>query len=162
MATRTLCALTFHDVFRAGASRYGIGDLETLVRDTHKFEARYTDSLVGPYPEAIDLYRERSPIHHVERLNCPILFLQGLQDRVVPPNQAEAMAAALDRREIPHALVTFPEEGHGFRSQEAIRRALECELAFFAAIFGFECDAPPGGLEIRRSQGLSGGAATGP
>lgn len=157
----TLCALTFHDLFRAGASRYGIGDLETLARDTHKFEARYTDSLVGPYPEAISTYRARSPIHHVDRLSCPILFLQGLEDRVVPPNQAETMAAALDRREIPHALVTFATEGHGFRSQESIRRALECELAFFGAIFGFESDAPAEGLDLRRGAALGIGDAAG-
>ena len=91
----TLCALAFHDVFRAGASHYGIGDLEALAKDTHKFEARYLDRLVGPYPERRDLYIARSPIHHVDKLSCPIIFFQGLEDRVVPPAQAETMVAAL-------------------------------------------------------------------
>ena len=144
----TLCALTFRDVFRAGASHYGIGDLEALARDTHKFESRYTDGLVGPYPERADLYRERSPIHFTERLSCPVAFFQGLEDRVVPPNQAEAMVQALARRGIPHAYVTFPGEQHGFRQAANIRTALEGELYFYASIFGFETDVKPAGVEI--------------
>ncbi len=146
----TLCALTFHDVFRAGASHYGIGDLEALARDTHKFESRYTDGLVGPYPERADLYRARSPIHFTERLSCPVAFFQGLEDRVVPPNQAEAMVAALARRGIPHAYVTFEGEQHGFRRAENIRTALEGELYFYGRIFGFETDVKPAGVEIVR------------
>ena len=154
----TLCALTFHDTFRAGVSRYGIGDLELLVRDTHKFESRYTDTLVGPHPEAAERYRERSPIHHVDRLACPVIFLQGQKDRVVPPNQAETMAAALARRGIPHALVSFPDEGHGFRAEPSIVRALEAELAFLGRVFGIQTDAPADALELRCAEGLSGGA----
>jgi len=146
----TLCALTFHDTFRAGASHYGIGDLEALARDTHKFEARYTDGLVGPYPEARETYRARSPIHFSERLNCPIAFFQGLEDAIVPPNQAQAMVDALALRGIPHAYVTFEGEQHGFRKAANIRAALEGELYFYAQIFGFESDADPGPLRIVR------------
>ncbi len=144
----TLCALTFHDCFAAGASHYGIGDLESLARDTHKFESRYLDALVGPYPERADLYRERSPIHSCDRLSCPVIFFQGLEDKVVPPNQAEAMVAALAERGIPYAHVTFPGEQHGFRRAENIQTALEGELYFYSRIFGFEADARPPGVEI--------------
>ncbi len=144
----TLCALTFHDTFAAGASHYGIGDLEALARDTHKFESRYLDGLVGPYPERADLYRERSPIHFSERLGCPVIFFQGLEDKVVPPNQAEAMVAALAARGIPHSHVTFPGEQHGFRRAENIQTALEGELYFYGRIFGFETDVAPAGVEI--------------
>ena len=134
----TLAALTFGDTFRAGASHYGIGDLESLARDTHKFESRYLERLIGPYPEARDLYIERSPIHHVDRLKCPIIFFQGLEDRVVPPNQAESMVDALRRRRLPVAYVAFEGEQHGFRKAANIERALEGEYLFFARIFGFE------------------------
>ena len=144
----TLCALTFHDTFRAGASHYGIGDLEALAQDTHKFEARYTDSLVGPYPEAREVYRARSPIHFPERLSCPVAFFQGLEDKIVPPQQAEAMVDALARRGIPHAYVPFEGEQHGFRKAENIRMALEGELYFYGQIFGFETDADAGGMRI--------------
>ena len=148
----TLCALTFRDVFAAGASHYGIGDLETLARDTHKFEARYLDRLVGPYPQEQARYRERSPIHSADRLSCPVIFLQGLDDPIVPPNQAEAMVAALEARGIPHAHVTFAGEGHGFRAAENIRRALESELSFYGHVFGFPLpDLPP--VEIRSAAG---------
>lgn len=140
----TLCALTFHDVFRAGASHYGIGDLEALVRDTHKFEKHYTDWLVGVWPEEKARYVERSPIHHADRLRCPVIFFQGLEDRVVPPNQAEAMVQALARRGIAHAYVPFAGEGHGFRRAENIRTALDGELFFYARVFGFEAPQPPG------------------
>ncbi len=132
-----LCALTFHDVFRAGACYYGISDLEALVRDTHKFEAHYTDSLVGPYPEQASLYRERSPIHFVDRLSCPLIVLQGLQDKVVPPSQAEAVVEALRGKKLPVAYVTFADEGHGFRDARNGRIALEAELSFYAQVFGF-------------------------
>ena len=132
----TLCALTFHDLFRAGASYYGIGDLEALLRDTHKFESRYLDRLIGPWPEAAAIYRARSPLHHVERLSCPVIFLQGLDDKVVPPNQAEAMVAALRAKGVPVAYLPFPGEGHGFRAAAAIERALLAEHAFFCRVFG--------------------------
>ncbi len=143
-----LAALTFSQCFAAGTSLYGIGDLEALTRDTHKFESRYLDSLVGPYPEQQDLYRQRSPIHHIDQLNCPVLFLQGLQDNIVPPNQAEAMAAALDAKGIANALVTFEEEGHGFRQAANIQRALEAELYFYSRIFRFDLPEPVTPLNI--------------
>lgn len=133
----TLAALTFHDLFSAGASLYGIGDLEALAQDTHKFESRYLDSLVGPYPEAMDVYRARSPIHHVDQLACPVIFLQGLEDRIVPPAQAEAMVAALEAKGLPVAYVAFEGEQHGFRQAANIRRALEAELDFYGRVFGF-------------------------
>ena len=144
----TLCALTFHDVFRAGASHYGIGDLEALVRDTHKFESRYLDGLIGPYPERRDLYVERSPIHAAERLDCPVIFFQGLEDRVVPPSQAETMVAALAARGVRHAYVPFAGEQHGFRRAENIRTALDGELYFYSQIFGFEVDVRPRAVAI--------------
>jgi dipeptidyl aminopeptidase/acylaminoacyl peptidase len=134
----TLCALTFGNGFKAGASHYGIGDLEALARDTHKFESRYLDRLVGRWPEDAAIYRERSPIHHTERLACPVIFFQGLDDKVVPPNQAEAMVAALRDKKIPVAYVPFEGEGHGFRQAANIRRALESELSFYGQVFGFE------------------------
>jgi dipeptidyl aminopeptidase/acylaminoacyl peptidase len=138
----TLCALTFTDMFKAGASYYGIGDLEALARDTHKFESRYLDRLIGPYPERADLYRERSPIHFTERLSCPAIFLQGLDDKVVPPNQAEAMVEALRRKGLPVAYLSFQGEGHGFRRAETIERALLAELAFYCRVFGIEPAEP--------------------
>ena len=133
----TLAALAFHDTFKAGASYYGISDLEVLARDTHKFESRYLDSLVGPYPAMQAVYRERSPIHHVERLNCALILLQGLEDKVVPPNQSETMAAAVRAKGLPVAYVTFAGEQHGFRKAENIVRALESELYFYGKVFGF-------------------------
>ncbi|WP_062066371.1 S9 family peptidase [Cellvibrio sp. OA-2007] len=131
-----LAALTFSDVFKAGASLYGIGDLEALARDTHKFEAHYLDSLVGEYPAQQETYRARSPIHHIEQLNCPVIFLQGLQDKVVPPAQAEAMVAALQQKGIMTQYVTFEEEAHGFRQAQNIQRALTEELNFYLTVFG--------------------------
>ena len=130
-----LAALTFGDVFKAGASLYGIGDLEALARDTHKFEAHYLDSLVGEYPAQQNIYRDRSPIYHIEQLNCPVIFLQGLQDKVVPPAQAEAMVAALQEKGIMTRYVTFEEEGHGFRQAQNMQRALNEELAFYHTVF---------------------------
>jgi dipeptidyl aminopeptidase/acylaminoacyl peptidase len=140
----TLCALTFHDVFAAGASHYGIGDLEALARDTHKFESRYMDWLVGPLPRDRGRYVERSPIRHPERLATPVIFFQGLEDRVVPPSQAEAMVAVLARRGIRHAYVPFEGEQHGFRRAENIRTALDGELYFYSRLFGFEAPRPTG------------------
>ena len=130
-----LSALTFTDTFKAGASLYGIGNLETLATDTHKFESRYLDSLIGPYPERKDIYIERSPINHIEGLNCPVIFLQGLQDKVVPPNQAEMMVDLLQSKGIKVAYVTFDDEGHGFRKANNIIRAMEAELAFYQEVF---------------------------
>lgn len=133
----TLCALTFHDVFRAGASHYGIGDLEALAKDTHKFESRYLDRLIGPYPARRDVYVARSPIHHVDGLNCPVIFFQGAEDRVVPPAQAETMVAALRAKGLPVAYVLFEGEQHGFRRAENITAALEAELYFYGRVLGF-------------------------
>lgn len=144
----TLAALTFHDVFAAGCSLYGIADLEVLARDTHKFESRYLDTLVGPWPERADLYWERSPIHHTERLSCPLIILQGLDDEVVPPNQAELMVAALAAAGLPHAYVPFAGEAHGFRRAESIRRALEAEAYFYSRVFGFDLADPVEPIEI--------------
>ncbi len=133
----TLCALTFHDVFRAGASYFGIGDLEALARTTHKFESRYLDRLVGPYPEAADLYRRRSPIHAVDRLHCPAIFFQGLEDRVVTPDQSREMANALAGKGLPVASIEFSDEGHGFRKAENIKAALGAELYFYGRVLEF-------------------------
>jgi dipeptidyl aminopeptidase/acylaminoacyl peptidase len=133
----TLAALTFEDTFKAGASYYGVGDLEALARDTHKFESRYLDSMIGRYPEDIEIYKARSPINHVDQLACPVIFFQGLEDKVVPPNQAEAMVDALSEKGIPVAYVPFEGEQHGFRKAENIKRSLDLELFFYARIFGF-------------------------
>jgi dipeptidyl aminopeptidase/acylaminoacyl peptidase len=132
----TLAALAFRDAFRAGASYYGVSDLEALARDTHKFESRYLDRLIGPYPARRDLYLERSPLAHADRLRCPVIFFQGLEDRVVPPDQAERMASALRARGVEVEYVTFPDEQHGFRKAENVARALEAELAFYRRVLG--------------------------
>ncbi|SJN39737.1 S9 family peptidase [Luteococcus japonicus] len=133
----TLRALVVSDVFAAGVSRYGIGDLETLVTDTHKFESRYPFLLVAPYPEGRQVYLDRSPIHHVDRLSSPMLILQGLDDKVVPPNQAESMAQAVRAKKLPVALILFEGEGHGFRKQSTRRAVVEAQLSFFSQLFGF-------------------------
>lgn len=133
-----LRALTLSSTFAAGVSRYGVADLETLATDTHKFESRYLDQLVGPYPERRDLYVERSPIHHVGDLSVPMLVLQGLDDAIVPPNQSEMIVAALAAKGVPVAYLAFEGEGHGFRKAESIVTSLETELAFYGAVFGFE------------------------
>ncbi len=133
----TLAALVFTPTFSAGVSLYGIGDLEAMARDTHKFESRYLDGLVGPYPEAKTTYVERSPIHHLDRLESAMLLLQGLEDKVVPPNQATMMADAVRAKGLPVAHVEFPNEGHGFRRAENIRAATEAELSFYGQVFGF-------------------------
>lgn len=134
----TLQALTTTDVFTAGVSFYGVADVEALARDTHKFEARYLDGLIGPYPEAIEVYQERSPILHVDRLSVPLLLLQGSDDAVVPPNQAETMAAAVRAKGLPVAMIIFAGEGHGFRRAESIKVALQAQLYFLGRVFGFE------------------------
>ena len=134
----TLCALTFHDTFKAGASYFGISDLEAMARDTHKFESRYLDGLVGPYPERRDIYLARSPIHHIEQLACPMIILQGLDDPIVPPNQAQMMYDALLTRKLPVAYLTFPGEQHGFLKAENNKRALESELYFYSQVFKFK------------------------
>ena len=134
----TLAALAFRDTFAAGISLFGIGDLETLARDTHKFESRYTDRLVGPYPAMAERYRLRSPVHYLDEVSCPVLVLQGLEDKVVPPAQAEALVAALAANGIPFAYRAFEGEGHGFRGEAALRATMEAQLGFLGAVFGFE------------------------
>ncbi|MBM3819374.1 MAG: S9 family peptidase [Acidimicrobiia bacterium] len=135
----TLAALTFRPgVFKAGASYYGISDLEVLELDTHKFESRYSHSLIGPYPERKDIYYERSPIHFVDRLAAPLILFQGLEDKVVPPNQSQMMADALRAKGLPVAYLAFEGEQHGFRKAETITRSLEAELYFYGAVLGFE------------------------
>ncbi len=133
----TLAALTASNLFRAGASLYGVADLMLLARDTHKFESRYLDGLIGPLPQAQALYAERSPIDHLDRLACPVIFFQGEDDKTVPPNQAETMVAAMKARALPVAHYLFAGEGHGFRKAETLRRVLELELDFYGRIFGF-------------------------
>jgi dipeptidyl aminopeptidase/acylaminoacyl peptidase len=123
-------------VFTAGVSLYGIGDLTALVGDTHKFEARYLDSLIGPWPEAAPLYLDRSPIRHLDQLNCPMLLLQGADDQVVPPGQAQAMADAVRAKGLEVELIVFEGEGHGFRRAGTIGAALNAELAFYRRVFG--------------------------
>ena len=149
----TLCALVFHDDFAAGASYYGVADLEALALDTHKFEAQYEEGLIGPYPEAIELYRERSPIHFADRLSCPVILFQGLDDKIVPPAQAETMVKALQARGLPYAYVAFEGEGHGFRKAANIRRALEAELYFYSRVFGFELSEELEPVEIKNLPG---------
>jgi len=134
----TLAALAFHDVFKAGASYYGVGDLRALDADTHKFESRYTTDLLGPESERERLYRERSPIHAAGRIRCPVIFFQGLDDKVVPPAQSEQMVAALRAQGIAVAYLPFEGEGHAFRKKETQLRALEAELSFYGQVFGFE------------------------
>ena len=144
----TLAALTFRQTFKAGASHYGVSDLEALATDTHKFEARYLDRLIGPYPEEQELYKTRSPINFTNQLACPVIFFQGLEDKVVPPNQAEMMVEALKQKGLPVAYVPFPEEQHGFRIAANIKRALEGELYFYSQIFGFSLADEVEPLEI--------------
>jgi dipeptidyl aminopeptidase/acylaminoacyl peptidase len=132
----TLAALCFTDAFSAGVSYFGLGDLEGFAAITHKFESQYDSYLVGP-PQDVQRYRDRSPNHHADRIGCPVLVLQGADDRIVPPSQAEGIVAALERNGLPHAYLLFEGEGHGFRNDENQRRALEAELSFYAQVFGF-------------------------
>ncbi|WP_426324790.1 alpha/beta hydrolase family protein [Microbacterium sp. E-13] len=138
-----LCALTNSDAFGAGISRYGVADLRKLAADTHDFEASYLDGMVGPLPAAEALYAERSPLSHLDRLRTPLLIEQGLDDRVVPPSQSEAVRDALARNGVPHAYLAFEGEGHGFRSAETQVRTLEAELAFLGQVFGFDTPGVP-------------------
>ena len=134
----TLAALTFGNTFKAGASYYGVSDLEILAKDTHKFESRYLERLIGKYPQEKAIYQERSPIYHTEQLNCPVIFFQGLEDKVVPPNQAEMMFNAIEAKGLPVAYVAFEKEAHGFRISENIKKALDSEFYFYSRIFGFQ------------------------
>ncbi|WP_258111755.1 S9 family peptidase [Alicyclobacillus sp. SP_1] len=133
----TLAALTFCDVFQAGASYFGLSELEIFAQETHKFESRYMDSLLGPYPAAKDVYYQRSPIHFTDQLSCPVIFFQGLDDKIVPPNQAELMVEALRNKKLPVAYVAYEGEGHGFRMAQNIKHALDSEFYFYGKIFGY-------------------------
>jgi dipeptidyl aminopeptidase/acylaminoacyl peptidase len=144
----TLAALTFHNVFKAGASYFGISDLEAFEIEGHKFESKYNHSLVGPYPECKEVYWQRSPIHYVDRLSCPVILFQGLEDKVVPPNQAEMMFDAMKAKGLPVAYLPFEGEQHGFRKAENIKRSLDGELYFYSRIFGFELAEPVEPVEI--------------
>jgi dipeptidyl aminopeptidase/acylaminoacyl peptidase len=130
-----LLSLTKRDFYDAGASHYGIGDLELFIKETHKFESHYVDTLVGPYPERADLYRDRSAIHFADNLKCPVILFQGLEDKIVPPNQAEEFIAVCEQKKLPHAYVAFEGEQHGFRQEKNIRRSIEGELYFVSQIF---------------------------
>lgn len=144
----TLCALTFRDAFKAGASHYGVSDVEALAKDTHKFESRYLDGLIGPYPDAKEIYFQRSPINFTDQLSCPVIFFQGTEDKVVPPNQAETMVEALRLKGVPVAYLAFAGEQHGFRQAQNIKRALDGELYFYSRVFGFELAEPVEPVEI--------------
>jgi len=134
----TLAALTFRDVFKAGASHFGLSELEIFAQETHKFESRYMDSLLGPYPASKGIYFNRSPINFTNQLSCPVIFFQGLDDKIVPPNQAELMVEALRQKGLPVAYVAFEDEGHGFRMSQNIKRSLDGEFYFYSRIFGYE------------------------
>jgi dipeptidyl aminopeptidase/acylaminoacyl peptidase len=139
-----LAALAFQNVFKAGTSYYGISDLEILAQDTHKFESRYPDQLIGPYPASRDVYLKRSPIYAVDDIDAPLLLLQGLDDEVVPPNQSEMIFEALKKNCVPSAYISFEGEGHGFRQPANNIRALNAELDFYGQVFGF---TPAGDIE---------------
>ena len=144
----TLCALTFRETFGAGASYFGVSDVEGLAKDTHKFESRYLDNLIAPYPEGRDVYYERSPIHFVDRISSPVIFFQGLEDVIVSPSQAELMVSSLKKRGIPVAYVPFEGEQHGFRKADTITRAREAELYFYSKVFGFPSQSVKEPVEI--------------
>lgn len=133
----TLASLVFKDIYAAGASHFGLSELEVFAQETHKFESRYMDGLLGPYPAAKDVYYNRSPINFTDRLSCPVIFFQGLDDKIVPPNQAELMVEVLRKKGLPVAYVAFEGEGHGFRMSQHIKRALDGEFYFYSRVFGF-------------------------
>jgi dipeptidyl aminopeptidase/acylaminoacyl peptidase len=151
----TLCALTFRDTFNAGASHYGVSDAEALAKETHKFESRYLDGLMGPYPDKQAIYAARSPINFTDRLSCPVIFFQGLEDKVVPPNQAEKMVDALQKKGIAVAYLPFEGEQHGFRQAKNIKRALDGELYFYSRVLRFELAEPVEPVEIANLQVVS-------
>lgn len=144
----TLCALTFRDTFKAGASHFGVSNLDIFVHDTHKFESRYLFGLIGPYPERKDLYHDRSAIYFTDQLSCPVIFFQGLEDKIVPPSQAEVMVEALRAKKLPVAYLAFEGEQHGFRRAENIKRSLEAELYFYSRVFHFKLAEPIEPVEI--------------
>jgi dipeptidyl aminopeptidase/acylaminoacyl peptidase len=156
----TLCALTFGNLFAAGASHFGVSNLESLCHDTHKFESRYLDRLVGPYPAFKEVYYKRSPINFPEKLSCPVIFFQGLEDKVVPPNQTEVMVEALRKKGMPVCYIAYEGEQHGFRKAENISRTIDGEFLFYAKVFGFKPADQLPDIEIENLQALTGGAKT--
>ncbi len=153
----TLCAVTFRTLFKAGASYFGISDLEALEKDTHKFESRYSDQLVGPYPERRDLFLKRSPINFTERVSCPMILFQGLEDKVVPPDQSEKFFQSVRAKGLPVAYVPFEGEQHGFRKAENLKRSIEAEFYFYSKIFGFEPADPIEPVHIENLESYKGG-----
>jgi dipeptidyl aminopeptidase/acylaminoacyl peptidase len=152
----TLLALAVRDEFASGASYFGVADLVTFHDETHKFESHYDEYLVGPWPQAIDLYRERSPITHADSISNPLLLLQGLDDKVVPPQQAEVIVEALKRRAVPYGYIAFEGEGHGFRKAENIKRASEAHLSFLGQLCGFEPADGFDPIEIQNLERIAG------
>jgi dipeptidyl aminopeptidase/acylaminoacyl peptidase len=150
----TLLALAVRDEFAAGTSFFGVADLVSFHDETHKFESHYDEYLIGPWPAAVDLYRERSPVNHADSISRPLLLLQGLDDKVVPPAQAEAIVEALQRQGIPYAYIAFEGEGHGFRKAENVRRSMEAHLSFLAQLFGFEPADEIEPIEIENPQAV--------
>jgi dipeptidyl aminopeptidase/acylaminoacyl peptidase len=144
----TLLALTKHDYFTAGSCQYGVGDLVTFKDDTHKFESRYLDWLIGPYPERAEVYRDRSAVNYADSLSCPIILFQGLEDVVVPPSQSEEFVAACQAKKLPYAYIEFAGEQHGFRMDSTIRKTLESEFYFLSRIYGFQPHDPLAPVEI--------------
>jgi len=129
--------LTKRAYYNAGASHFGIGDLELFIKETHKFESHYVDTLVGTYPERADLYRDRSAVYFADNLKCPVILFQGLEDKIVPPSQAEEFVAVCEKKKLPYAYVAFEGEQHGFRQEKNIRRSIDGEMYFLSRIFGF-------------------------
>lgn len=140
----TLASLAFRKVFQAGCCRYGISDITLLAKETHKFESRYPDNLIGEYPKDKAIYKERSPLFSADHIDCPVIFFQGTEDKVVPPSQAEVMVKALKEKGVPVAYVLFEGEGHGFRRAENIKRSMELEQWFYGQIFGFPVEGIEG------------------
>jgi dipeptidyl aminopeptidase/acylaminoacyl peptidase len=151
----TLRALTTTDFFAAGTSLFGLAELISFAEETHKFESRYLDGLIGPYPARRDLYVERSPLTHIESLSTPVLLLQGLDDRVVPPSQSRQMAEGLRRRHVPFALIEYEGEGHGFRQAQNIVNAQESELSFYGRVFEFTPAGNPPPLVMENEENLA-------
>jgi dipeptidyl aminopeptidase/acylaminoacyl peptidase len=143
-----LASLAFRDTFQAGISLFGLSELEIFLKDTHKFESRYLDGLIGPYPKEKALYQERSPIHRADHITCPLLLLQGAEDPIVPPNQSELMYKSLIQRGIPTAYLVFEGEQHGFRQAKNIRRSLEAQEYFLSQVFGYSLADPVEPIEI--------------
>ncbi len=150
----TLAALAFRDVFKAGASYYGVSDVEALATDTHKFESRYLDGLIGPYPAARDVYIARSAIHFTDQINSALILFQGSEDKVVPPDQSRKMYEAVRARGLPVAYIEFPGEQHGFRQAEHIKRSLDAELYFYSRVFGFTLADPIEPVHIENESAL--------